>query len=55
MLKQYQKPMSMVIIADAEDVLTLSLNTTNVYGIGENRRTTYSFEDSDLWKNNTNA
>ena len=52
MLKQYQNPMVMVIFAEAEDVLTLSLNTTNVYVIGENRRSTFGFEDNSIWTNN---
>lgn len=50
MLKQYQTPISTVIFAETEDVLTLSLNTTNVYGIGDDN--TYGFENTDLWTNN---
>ena len=52
MLKQYQKPMSMVIFAEAQDILTLSFDTQNVHGIGENRSNTYAFENSTIWTDN---
>ena len=51
MLKQYQKPMFMIMVAETEDILTLSLNTTNVYGISDDRKT-FGFENGEIWANN---
>ena len=50
MLKQYQNPTFTVVFAETEDVLTLSLNTSSVHGIGGDR--TYSFENSEIWTTN---